>query len=349
MPKQTAKSGLAAKLGDKGRKAFDRHKADETNYGAGADLPAGIEAGIAQLVDCKFDTYKRGDNQGELYFYAAGVVKEPETFNGQHIAGLRTQIGPEPLCETPRRSRQTVEDHIDWILNEFRKLGVDTSEHDLDDLEDVAAALVEDKPHFRFRTWQGQATEQFPNPRVNHDWRGACDYDEGDSTDDVVETSEYDLDNLGHVTATLMEDQEEPEPIVKSKAIPSDLDELAQNADAGDEASAEKLTDLAAKAGLDNSAVEDAESWESVVGMLREADLDEDNEDKEEGEEQQSEAETYVPEKGHIVFYKPPKKRKAIEVEVTAVFASKETCNVKDLADGKSYKAVPWSKLEEAE
>lgn len=189
MAVQKAKSGLAAKLGAKGHAAVEGHKNDETVFQGGGDLPAGIENGIAQLVECKFDIVKEGDNKGEYYFYAGGVVVTPKsimTDEGEFpIEGMRTSI-TEPLYDTPSRSRKTVDDHLAWILNELRKLGVDTSEVSLDNLEATAAAVKESGTTFRFRTWKGEATEQYPNPRVNHQWAGAVDY-EMSSEDDVQE------------------------------------------------------------------------------------------------------------------------------------------------------------------
>ena len=44
MAMQKAKTGLAAKLGMRGREAFEGHKADETKLmGGGGELPAGID------------------------------------------------------------------------------------------------------------------------------------------------------------------------------------------------------------------------------------------------------------------------------------------------------------------
>lgn len=185
MAKQTAQSSLLAKLGDRGRRAFDKHKGDETVFSGAGDLPAGIEGGIARLVDCKFDVYKKGDTEGELYFYAAGVVVSPRVHGDVRIEGLRTSI-MEPLCETSGRSRETVEDHMTWILNELRKLGVETDGVEYSDLEAIVAALKEQQPYFRFRTWKGQkqTTGKYAGqePRTQHTWNGVCDY-EDDNTD----------------------------------------------------------------------------------------------------------------------------------------------------------------------
>lgn len=191
MPVAKSKSALVAKLGDKIRKAHEAHKGDETEYSSFGELPAGIEGGIAQLVDCKFDVVKEGkDNAGEYYFYAAGTVMEPKEFtdsegNLHRVEGLRTSI-TEPIYDTPnRKSRKTVDDHLAFVLNEMRKLGVDTSSIGAEQLEDVCEQLKQLKPFFRFRTWKGQAETTGPyagkEPRVQHVWNGCCDYDGGHS------------------------------------------------------------------------------------------------------------------------------------------------------------------------
>jgi hypothetical protein len=60
------------------------------------------------------------------------------------------------------------------------------------------------------------------------------------------------------------------------------------------------------------------------------------------------EPEESVPEVGEVWYYKPPKSKKRVEVEVKAVFAGKKTANVKNIDDGKMFKAVPWSELSES-
>ena len=44
-------------------------------------------------------------------------------------------------------------------------------------------------------------------------------------------------------------------------------------------------------------------------------------------------------------MFRPKGARKDVEVEVTAVFAGKQTCNLKRLDDGKVYKGIPWDRL----
>jgi len=314
MPKQVGKSVLSAKLGAAYRKAFDAHKADETTYGAGGDLPAGIEGGLAQLVDCKIDQYKKGDNKGELFFYAAGVVVEPKEFEGIPIEGLRTSI-MEPLCNTPSRTRESLEEHVSWVLNEMRKLGVATEELGADDLEATVEALKESQPPlvFRFRTWKGDKATSGPykdrEPRVQHEWRGLSS-EVPDLGSPVVDESE-------------------------GAAGVGDIDALAAAADEGDEEAASKLHAIATEAGLDP---DDLETWVAVAEKLAG-----------DGEASEDKSPQQDPEKGDVWKYKALGKKKAIDVEVTAVFASKRLANVKSLDDGKTYKSVPFDKLEPPE
>lgn len=316
MPRQSRKSSLMSKIEKKGRAAHAAHRSDEATYSGGADLPAGIEGGIAQLVECKFGTFERGNNQGEPYFLAAGIVKHPQELGGIPLEGLRTQIGPEPLCDTPEAlgKRKTFDDHYAWVLNQLRILGVETAEMEFDDLEETVEALKEDQPHFRFRTWQGQATEQFPNPRVQHDWRGHCDYVEG-GEDGVVDETE--------------DDNASPEATEEET-----LNDLAAAAEDGNVDAMERLGAAAKEVGIEP---DDIETWQEVVDAIRGA--DDPGADDEPG--------VNAPKKGEVAFYKPPRARKRVECTIVAVFEGRETCTLKSLDDGKTYKAVPWSKLEE--
>lgn len=72
---------------------------------------------------------------------------------------------------------------------------------------------------------------------------------------------------------------------------------------------------------------------------------DDDDEDDEEDPEDDDDDDDWAPEKGESYNFKPPKARKFVEVKVTAVFSSKETCNVMNVATEKIYKGVSWDKL----
>lgn len=326
MAKQRKKSGLAAKLGAEGRKAHESHQHDETTFDTGASLPAGIEGGIAQLTKVTFDIFKKGDFEGEYYFMAMGSIVSPEEFEGVSIKGLHTRIGPEPICDTPNReSRPDVASHLAWVYNQLAMLGVDRDDLDIDTLEEIGKALVKAAPHFRFRTWQGEPTEQYPNPRVNEVWGGACDYEEGEEVSKVEDDAD--------TTPKLHEPEDSGEEAEAEEGLDIEaLKELAEAADEGDEDAADKVGEVAESLGIDP---DDIESWVKVVETIA----------AKSGEEEEEEEEKIVPEKGEVYLYRPPRMRKDVECEVTAVFDGKETCNLKNLDTQKSYKGVSWDSL----
>ena len=137
MPSQTTKPNILGKLKQQGAaKAFDGHKADETKLSGGGDLPAGIDAGKAQLIEAKLDEHKEGENKGKIYMMLTGIVVEP-----QQYAGLRAMklIGLYDGKPGPNQKKQA--DRIAEALNEMRKLGVDTAGLSLDDWEAALEAL----------------------------------------------------------------------------------------------------------------------------------------------------------------------------------------------------------------
>jgi hypothetical protein len=370
MPVQRQKSSLAARLGDKARAAFEKKKTEEPQYDSQAGLPAGIEGGVARLVECKFMSVAAGkQNAGKDMFYAAGVVVSPREINGVSLVGLRTQIS-EPIYDTPTRTRKGVDDHVEWVMNEMKKLGIDMSEMTIDDLEDIAVTLKEQGPYFRFRTWSGSkleiekrggkffvgtkgpyATEQQAKtanpyagsePMVNHVWNGACEYIEDEEDSGVVDQTEESPAKSAKATMGKkhVKPEPEPEPDVEAEGEPSeDLSELAGLADGGDQDAATRLSELAMQAGVGEEVISDAESWASVVEMMQ----DDGEPQAEEAEEEA--ADEWKPEKGEVYAYKAPGKRTAVDCEVTAVFEGKQTVNLRNLTDEKIYKSVPWDKL----
>jgi hypothetical protein len=199
VPRQSSKvSGVFSRYGPKAVEAFNKHKGDETEYGNFGELPPGIDGGVAQLVDCRVLEIKEGkQNAGELMFFARGVVVEPEEVEDPRtglvvrIKNRNTTIS-EPLFHTPGRARETFEDHMAHVLNQLRKLGLSTEDIAATDEEFNAqlATLKESAPFFRFNTWIGPKSDQYPNPRVNHRWEGTLgleDYtppDEGSPVED---------------------------------------------------------------------------------------------------------------------------------------------------------------------
>lgn len=321
MAKRKARSGLAARLGEAGRKAVENHKNDDTRLTGGGDLPAGIENGVAQLVQCYFKQYEKGDNVGKDFFYAAGIVKLPTEHEGVPVEGQRTWKR-EPLYATPTFTRKTVEDHLDWVLNQLRLLGVDTTEVGVGDLEDVVAALEQEQPHFRFRTWKGAKQTEGPfagrEPRVQHDWRGACEY-EGDAVEDVVDKTEDES----------AEDDSEP----KDDGL--DYEALGEQADAGDEAAQETLTRDAEEAGLDP---DEYPTWVELATALDEGDSD---------DAPPAAEEDYTPQPQEVWGFKPPRAKKVQQFEIKKVDEGKRTVDIVSLQDGRAYKGISFNLLED--
>lgn len=358
MPVQKGKSSLLAKYGDKLRKAHEAHKGDETEYSSFGELPPGIENGIAQLVLCEFKPFKTGKQTGEYYFMAQGVAISPDEHDGRKVAGMRTQIGPEPLCDTPGKSRETLDEHLAWIYNEMRKLGANTDDMSPEDMEAVAAALQEAKPYFRFRTWQGKPTEQYPNPRVNHQWNGAVDYhqEEGDSgvedSTPAAKPSSNGTSKPPRKPGSKPAPAPEPEygPPDELNEVPEagegeqDLDALAAEA-VDSEAAQQQLTDLAVANGVSEDQIAAAASWEEVVELIRAA-----SEEAEEANEEE-----WKPAVEQVYRYRPldakTKKpvKNSVEAEVIKVDEAKRTVDLRNLDNPKvQYKAVKWEALESA-
>jgi len=226
MAKKSATNSLAAKLGSKGAKAVKAHASDETKMGI-VDLPGGIKNGIAKLVECKFDQYKTGNYEGEYYFLAAGVVQDNYA-NVDNIPtkGLRTQI-MIPVCDTKTQAgKETpVEEHIAAILNEMRKLGLETEDAELENLEEMASDLKEVAPFFRFSTTQSAATERFPNPRVWQNWNGIVEMDEDEEEDDEVEEEDDEVEEVVEEKPAKSSRSKKPKTVVEDDDEYDDEDE----------------------------------------------------------------------------------------------------------------------------
>lgn len=362
MAKKVTKSPFMSRLAE----AHELHKGDETRIGSGGDLPAGIEHGVARLSDAKIGVYQKGDNEGEPYFMAAGIVLEPETVlvvdpktkksRAIHIRGLRTQIGPEPLCDTKAQNgnETSLADHWDRVLNHLRLLGIDTKDLDPTDVVvehngtydsgPVLEALVQAAPTFRFRTWQGKATQQYPNPRINHEWRGACEYDEGtseDVQDDTAKEAEWESDEADEA-----EEVEQEEAAVEAEVDFLALGELADAGKPKKEAT-EAARTLAGHAKILNIDSDSLGTWTEVAEAIvahEEPEAEDANDEAEADEEYEEEVEDWIPTAGEIVFFAGPGK-KPIEAEVVKVFAKQEKADLKRLDTKKLVKGVPFAKI----
>lgn len=172
-------------------KAFDAAKTREIDTSNMGQVPAGIEAGVAQLVECKLIRIAQGKKYaGEWCFFARGVCKLPLEHNGIPTYGLSTSI-IETLADTPESSgkRKTFDDHVGWMIEQLRMLApdLDWENASFADLESIIAAIKDARPHFRFRTWKGPKATTGPyknqEPRVMHTWLGYVDFEEAGVVD----------------------------------------------------------------------------------------------------------------------------------------------------------------------
>jgi hypothetical protein len=277
---------------DRFKKAWNAHKGDETKVNTGGELPE-IDFGVAQLVSIKIDQYKKGDNAGEYYYLAAATVISPKRAqlpdgSWVDIEGLRTQVGPEPLCDTPNASgkKKTFEDHMAFISNELRKLGLETKNLDInsvDDLKAICKTVADTAPYFKFRTWKGEKQTSGPyagkEPLLNHDWQGLYKGDVealGIGSDTGVHDNSA---GVGPATSTNGEaSHNEPEQQSPDVPFGDKWDDIAVDATSDDDTvsipAQDTLTKNALKAGKTQEEIDNAEDWAQVAGWIREGNDD---------------------------------------------------------------------------
>ena len=314
MPPQTAKSNaIDSLLNDKDlQKSFATSKTKEVRHDTGGDLPPNVK-GNASLSECKFDVYKEGDNKGKPFFYIAGVVITPVEHAGMRVNRMIGIVDakPNPKSKTPPKTKH---DRMDEVLNELKLLGVDTSKIDMKQLPAICETLKKGKPIFKFRTWAGAATKEYPNPKVNYVFQGLDDspvtHDPGSGVED----------NTGSVDDTPPEDV--------------DWAAVGEAADGGDTDAQKQITDACAAIGQN---AEDAQTWTDAVDWILNSEGGKDTDSS--GD---TDSDPWQPNKDDVLKYKPPGARKAIECVVTHVF--KNTVNLKNMVDNKTvYKGVVFT------
>ena len=385
MVMQKGRSGLASKLGARLQAGVQAHINDEVKFSNFGDLPGGISGGVAKLVECKITTIAEGkDHAGDYMFFARGVVVAPLTFtdpqgNVHHVQGKGTMISC-PLYDTPeRKSRQTVEDHIGWVMNEMRKLGgQDIIEAAGGDLERAAEILKGAGIYFKFRTWQGKPSKEYPEPRVNHDWEGGIEYTEEDPDpaaaveDNTPAQPAKPAQPAARAAAKPHANGAKPPAALPSASslrkpaappppppaeefnefavpTPAELKALVAKAGKGDGPSEQRLMELAQTAGYSEQEALDATDWNAVAEMIRNPKPT--NEDQQGDEPAAGDDAPAGPNDGDVVQYRPYDKRtkgqskKPIEVEVISVDHDAGTALVKALANDTEYPDVPLTEL----
>ena len=262
---------------------------------------------------------------------------------------------PIPLCDTKDYSGKTVpfDDHWAKFLDYIRMLGVDTKQLVPESVENTVAALQQmadqDKLHFEFRTWQGTATEQFPNPKVNVVFRRKVDFDPSQVMDQVD-------DNTGVPSALPSAPPAKPPiaPPVTTAAPapqpPADLAVLAAKADAGgDDAglAANTLQDLASKLGVNQEAINKAANWAEVAGLIKAKQGPVEEEVEEETEEvEEAVDDPFRPVVGTIYNWMDAKVGKQIHVICEEVTDADQTVKIADASNTKrKIKGVKFEKL----
>lgn len=403
MPVKTTTSGLLGKL----KKAHQEHKDDPFNQGGGGDCPAGIDGGVAALAECGVGFFKDDvatvSLRGKPFFYAVGVIESPDTveepqprglgktgkpegavkYVTKRCKGLQTRI-MEALCETPDRSRKTLEEHWAWVQNAVKGLKGD-GEFDVEDVlqiqgEKIVGAgpllqqLVDAGVKFRFRTWRGDPTPQFQNPRTQHAWQGSISEEEAPAAEEGDGTVD---ETAGKAEAPWEDDDKAEAQNDEAPAEDSgeDLDTLLEQANSDDQdtaAAAQEALKAQAEAVGVNS--DDLNTWEEVVEAIKAAQGGEEGtEASDEAEaEQEPEAEAeWAPQKDEVyliavkdkagkpVFKIDPKTKKPLldkktkkpvqkTVEATVIFVNekKRVVNLLNADDQKTrYLNVSWDDL----
>jgi hypothetical protein len=271
MPVQKGKpNNLLAKYGTRLNTAHNKAKDEDTDFGNLGDLPAGISGGVAVLESIEITKIKEGKkNAGEPLFIARAIVISPEQYEGQQCKGMATTI-MTVLCDTPERSgeRKTFEQHYAWMLNELRKLGIDTRTTKPEDLDGIMDALRISKPQIRFRTWKGekQTTGQYAGkePRVNHEWGGLVT--DSDSSLNGIGAVDVDPTDIGDANSGAAEAGDDG---VADADAAVDLDGLATAADGGDEDAQNQLVELADSVGITEDQIAAAADYVALVAQIQ--------------------------------------------------------------------------------
>jgi hypothetical protein len=351
-----SQSKLAQRYGNRLRQAHEAHKNDEMKINEFSTLPPGIDDGVAVLEKCLFREIPQGrkENVGEYEFYAVGVMIEPKEHAGKKVQGVQIYY-QEPLADTPNTmsKKKTFEDHYASILNEMRKLGCDTNNISIDELEARAAQITSQQPYFKIRTSLLPAIEG-QEPRVYVLWNGPVD---DDWTPPDLSAS-GDTDNTGK-KATANGQARTPTAVVAAKpaTVPppvtappvqephanvdmGDMDsllKLAVDKDGNEEgiAAQDQLREMATNAGMPQVALNSEDTtWEDVVNFIRA------------GGQQVA-----APAKGEVwktQLADPKTKRpsnKLTRVEIVLVDQAKQVVDVRDLVTKKVIKAIPFTGL----
>ncbi len=262
-----------------------------------ADLPGGINNGIAQLTSCYFGIIKDGDDKGKKFFRASATVVEPHevVVDGKPIPifGLHTSI-MWTIKDSTRQDGTAVPASavIERIMDTIARLGggkqFTAAVRTAADLEKRCKMLVQMRPCVRFATRQGKKTEKYPNPRVFHEW-----YDRVPDPRATQQRNGSTATGVADSTQDTSDDQPDADPAPSRQTVASrdrlspddtnttttfnefnedevNLDDLASQAMGGDADAGEKLQQIARQVGIDEDTIQhDDVSWPRLAELIK--------------------------------------------------------------------------------
>jgi hypothetical protein len=364
MATQPVQGGFLTQMGGRAAAAFNKHKNDQTRVG-NAGLPEGIENGVARVIEVKIGQYKEGQNKGRPFFMARASVILPVTHNGIKVQGRQFSSPPEPLCETPGGTRKTIDEHLDYVMNFLRVLGVKTAGAEVKTDADLerwilasCAALTKQKPHVLYRTWKGRKATEGPykdrEPQVRADWLGVCEApkDVGGAVQGTVDRGAPSANGAALTAAVADAEAEaaagnggdEDGGGAGGYTDAGDIDSLLELSQGDDDAAVEaqnKLIDAAvAASGRPRDEIETIETWAEIAAVAR-------GEAGGGGEGTEAAAAGPVePVKGEVYPYKPKGHRAPVDCSVFSVNAARKTVTLLNTKDKKTkYADVPWATI----
>lgn len=297
---------------------FELHKNDETSYGSGSDLPAGINGGVAQLVEAKIDEYKDGDNKGKLYLYLGGTVKSPAEVKGTPVQGLRAQKMFKLFAHKSGPKDISKSDALAKALNAVRQMGGITGDIRAKDLPILLDALKEEAPHFRFRTYSF-ASEGQDDPMVVTELRGKID----DYTDN------------GAPSGAINDQTGEPADGGQAQGTEENWDAILVSANGDDGDAQTKLRETCKAMGMSGQEVEDAPDWEALVTYIRSGGS------AAGGEGEGTGSEDWKPDVKDEVTIKLKGMKSAQKLTITKV--NKTTMDLRNENTKKDFKGLKWT------
>ena len=305
-----------------------------------------------QFAKGEFDEKAMGWAQDQLKMLA-GKGADPSMFTLDRLestAAMIQKAKPHTLFRTWKGRKQDVRQVNGkwWLCN-------------LNDDGSVQGTVTGKGPYINEEAAKKANEYAGREPMVNHTWAGAVPYSDqaGSNTSAVSYNGQASGD--GHLDDAATQAQEEGGADSGSEFNEfQDIGSLVEQAEAEDQEARKKLVEMALAAGVEQEAIDGAEDWSAVAGLITGHTEEAGDEALPEGEipeeDGEPEEEAWAPEKGEVYGYKPlvkdPKTKKVgrakkpTDCQVTGVDTDAETVTLKNNTDKKTiYKDVKWSDL----